>query len=79
MLKAAIKDMERKLSNSTFDQYRFHHGWTSICPTRRDFITTAVQSAMAAEATTQAILHAKLVDSPLSECSTLCVNDLVDE
>ena len=34
---------------------------------------------MAAEATAQAILHAKLVDFPLSECSTLRVNDLVDE
>ena len=34
---------------------------------------------MAAEATEQAIVHAKLVDSPLSECSTLHVNDLVDE
>ena len=42
---------------------------------QRDFITTA----MAAEATGQAIVHAKLVDSPLSECSTLHVNDLVDE
>ena len=45
----------------------------------KDFITTAAQSAMAAEATTQAIMHAKLVDSSLSECSTLHVNDLVDE
>ena len=34
---------------------------------------------MAAEATTQAIVRAKLVDSPQSECSTLGVNDLVDE
>ena len=34
---------------------------------------------MAAEATAQAIVCAKLVDSPLSECSTLRVNDLVDE
>ena len=34
---------------------------------------------MAAEATAQAIVRAKLVDSPLSECSTLRVNDLVDE
>ena len=35
MSKAAIMDMERKFSNSTFDWYiyRFHHGWTSICPT----------------------------------------------
>ena len=31
--KAAIMDMERKLSNSTFDWYRFHQGWTSIHPT----------------------------------------------
>ena len=31
--KAAIMDMERKLSNSTFDWYRFHHGWTSLHPT----------------------------------------------
>ena len=31
--KAAIMDMERKFSNSTFDWYRFHHGWTSVCPT----------------------------------------------
>ena len=31
--KAAIMDMERKLSNSTFDWYRFHHGWTSLRPT----------------------------------------------
>ena len=44
-------------------------------PQRRDFITTA----MAAEATAQVIVRAKLVDSPLSECSTLHVNDLVDE
>ena len=36
-------------------------------------------AAMAAEATAQAIVRAKLVDSPLSECSTLRVNDLVDE
>ena len=28
--KAAIMDMERKFSNSTFDWYRFHHGWTSV-------------------------------------------------
>ncbi len=28
---------------------------------------------MAAEATAQAIVRAKLMDSPLSECSTLCV------
>ena len=48
-------------------------------PQQRDFITTAARSAIAAEATTQAIVRAKLVDSPLSECSTLCVNDLVDE
>ena len=34
---------------------------------------------MAAEATAQVIVHAKLVDSPLSECFTLSVNDLVDE
>ena len=34
---------------------------------------------MAAEATAQAIVRAKLVDSPLSECSTLRVNDLVDD
>ena len=34
---------------------------------------------MAAEATAQAIVRAKLVDSQLSECSTICVNDLVDE
>ena len=34
---------------------------------------------MAAEVTAQAIVHAKLVDSSLSECSTLHVNDLVDE
>ena len=33
LLKAAIMDMERKLSNSTFDWYRFHHGWTSVRPT----------------------------------------------
>ena len=44
-------------------------------PQQRDFITTA----MAAEATAQVIERAKLVDSPLSECSTLHVNDLVDE
>jgi len=36
-------------------------------------------SAMAAEVTAQAIERAKLVDSPLLECSTLRVNDLVDE
>ena len=48
-------------------------------PQQRDFITTAARSAIAAEATTQVIVHAKLVESPLSECSTLCVNDLVDE
>ena len=41
----------------------------------KDFITTAARSAMAAEATAQAIVRAKLVDSPLSECSTLHVND----
>ena len=34
---------------------------------------------MAAEVTAQAIVHAKLVDSPLSECSTVRVNDLVNE
>ena len=34
---------------------------------------------MAAEATAQVIVRAKLVDSPLSEYSTLCVNDLVGE
>ena len=35
---------------------------------------------MAAEATAQAIVRAKLVDSPLSERSTLRrVNDLVDK
>ena len=34
---------------------------------------------MAAEATAQAIVRAKLVDSPQSECSTLRVNNLVDE
>ena len=34
---------------------------------------------MAAEATAQAIVRAKLVDSPILECSTLSVNDLVDE
>ncbi len=45
----------------------------------RDFITKAALSAMAAEVTAQAIMRAKLVDSPLSECSTLCVNNLVDE
>jgi len=33
--KAAIMDMERKFSNSTFDWYRFHHGWTSVRPTLR--------------------------------------------
>ena len=44
-----------------------------------DFITRAAQSAMAAEVTAQAIVRTKLVDSPLSECSTLRVNDLVDE
>ena len=33
---------------------------------------------MAAEATAQAIVRAKLVDSPLSECSTLRVNDLFE-
>ena len=27
--KAAIMDMERIFSNSTFDWYRFHHGWTA--------------------------------------------------
>ena len=32
---------------------------------------------MAAEVTPQAIVRAKFVDSPLSECSTLCVNNLV--
>ena len=32
---------------------------------------------MATEVTSQAIMHAKLVDSPLSEHSTLHVNDLV--
>ena len=46
---------------------------------KRDFITTAVQSAMAAEATAQVIMRAKLVDSPPSQCSTLRVNDLVYE
>ena len=45
----------------------------------KDFITKAAQSAMAAEVTGQVIVCAKLVDSPLSECSTLHVNDLVDE
>ena len=30
--KAAIMDMEKKLSNSTFDWYKFHHGWTSLIP-----------------------------------------------
>ena len=45
----------------------------------KDFITTAARSAMAAEATAQAIVRAKLVDYPLSECYTLRVNDLVDE
>ena len=39
----------------------------------------AAQSAMAAEATAQAIVRTKLVDSPLSECSTLRINDLVGE
>ena len=34
---------------------------------------------MAAEATAQVTMRAKLVDSPLSECSTLCVNDLTGE
>ena len=34
---------------------------------------------MAAEATAQVIVGAKLVDSQLSECSTLRVNNLVDE
>ena len=52
-------------------------------PPKRDnkdiFITTAIRSAMAAEATAQTIVRAKLVDSPLSERSTLRVNDLVDE
>ena len=33
LLKAAIMDMERKFSNSTFDWYIFHHGWTSVRPT----------------------------------------------
>ena len=33
LLKAAIMDMERKLSNSIFDWYRFHRGWTSLRPT----------------------------------------------
>ena len=47
--------------------------------TQRDFVTTAVRSAMVAEVTTQAIMRAKLMASPLSECSTLHVNDLVDE
>ena len=32
---------------------------------------------MAAEETAQAIVRANLVDSPLSECSTLHVNDLL--
>ena len=40
-------------------------------PQQRDFITTATGSAMAAEVTAQMIVRAKLVDSPLSECSTL--------
>ena len=33
--KAAIMDTERKFSNSPFDSYRFHHGWTNIDPTLR--------------------------------------------
>ena len=34
---------------------------------------------MATEVTAQVIMHAKLLDSPLSECSTLRVNDRLDE
>ena len=34
---------------------------------------------MAAEVTAEAIMRAKLMDSPLSECSMLRVNNVVDE
>ena len=45
----------------------------------KDFITKATQSAMATEVTAQATVRARLVDSQLLECSTLCVNDLFDK
>ena len=38
----------------------------------KDFITTAIRSAMATEATAQAIVRAKLVDSPLSVFYIAC-------